>query len=276
MRLGGPLFASLTDPKAWVAALKASGYRAAYAPVDSSADDGAIATFKKAAKDADIVIAETGAWSNPLSADAKTRREALDKCKANLLLAEKLGACCCVNISGSRGAQWDGPHPANLTDETLQMIVDTTREIIDSVKPKHSFYTLETMPWMYPDSVESYQSLIKAIDRKQFGVHFDPVNLICSPQRYFSNGNLIREFVKKLGPAIKSCHAKDIMLREQLTVHLDEAVPGTGNLDYPALLHALDSLGPDLPLMLEHLPAEQYPAAAANIRKIAQKEGVAL
>jgi hypothetical protein len=31
-----------------------------------------------------------------------------------LALADEIGSLCCVNISGSRGSQWDGPHPDNL------------------------------------------------------------------------------------------------------------------------------------------------------------------
>ena len=63
------------------------------------------------------------------------------------------------------------------------MIVQTVREIIDAVKPVRTFYTLETMPWMYPDSAHSYLELIRAIDRERFAVHLDVVNLVCSPQR---------------------------------------------------------------------------------------------
>ena len=68
------------------------------------------------------------------------------------------------------------------------MIVETIRSIIDAVKPTRTFFTLETMPWAYPDSPDTYLRLFKAIDRKQFAVHLDPVNLVCSPQRYYGNG----------------------------------------------------------------------------------------
>jgi hypothetical protein len=78
------------------------------------------------------------------------------------------------------------------------------------------------MPWMYPDSAENYLRLIHAIDRKRFAVHFDPVNLVNSPQRYYASGDLIRDFTHKLGPRIRSCHAKDIALSGRMTVHLDE------------------------------------------------------
>ena len=78
---------------------------------------------------------------------------------------------------------------------------------------------------MYPDSPDSYLELIKAIDRPAFAVHLDPVNIICSPQLFYSNGAFLRECFTKLGPYIKGCHAKDIALGETLTVHLTEVRP---------------------------------------------------
>ena len=154
------------------------------------------------------------------------------------------------------------------------MIVETTRSIIDAVKPTRTFFALETMPWAYPDSPDSYLQLFKAIDRKHFGAHLDPVNLVCSPQRYYGNGVLIRECFEKLGPYIKSCHAKDILLQEKLTTHLDEVRAGTGGLDYAVFLKELSKF-PGVPLMLEHLSkAEDYDKAAAYIRGVAKDAGL--
>ena len=156
------------------------------------------------------------------------------------------------------------------------MIVQVTREIIDEVKPLRTFYTLETMPWALPDSPDSYLALIKAIDRKQLGVHLDPVNMINSPRRYYNNGEFLKECFKKLGPMIKNCHAKDILLRTNLTVHLDEVLLGTGGLDYRVYLTELSKLK-DVPLMLEHLKTrEEYTKAAANVRSVAKSTGIRL
>ena len=277
MRLGGPLFTKWDSPESWIQAVKASGYKAAFCPVDGGANFATVQAYAKAAREADIIIAEVGTWSNPLSNDPKTRQEAITQCKAGLLIAEKIEARCAVNISGSRGAKWDGPDPRDLTGETFDLIVQSVRDIIDSVKPRKTYYTLETMPWMYPDSVESYLRLIKAVDRKAFAVHFDPVNLICSPQRYFENGALIREFCTQLGPYIRSCHAKDIMLGDKLTVHLDEVRPGMGTLDYQTFLREINRLDRDMSIMLEHLPNEgEYRLAADHIRAIAKKEDIIL
>lgn len=277
MRLGGPVFGDIADPDAWVAAVRDSGYRAAYCPVAPDADDATVAAYEDAARKADIVIAEVGAWSNPISPDPHVAHEAKRKCIDSLALAERIGARCCVNIAGSRGSKWDGPSREDLTEETFDVIVRTVREIIDAVKPTRTFYTLETMPWMYPNSPESYARLIDAIDRPGFAVHFDAVNLINDPQKYFENAALIERFVQVLGPKIRSCHAKDIRLEDRLTVHLDEIRPGLGGVDYAAFLRAVDSLGADTPLMLEHLPSEdEYCAAAAYVRDVASAESIDL
>ncbi|MHC4604569.1 MAG: sugar phosphate isomerase/epimerase family protein, partial [Planctomycetota bacterium] len=211
-------------------------------------------------------------WSNPISSDKKARSAAMAKCREQLALADRIGARCCVNISGSRNQKhWAGPHSQNLTKDTFDLIVETTRTIIDDVKPTRTHFTLEAMPWAYPDSPDSYLRLIKAIDRNRFAVHLDPVNFVSSPQLYFRNKDLIRDCFNKLGPHIKSCHAKDIILQENIyTPHLDEVRPGLGRLDYAVFLKELIKF-PDTPLMLEHLPnAKEYRIAADHLRSVAQ------
>jgi len=106
-------------------------------------------------------------------------------------------------------------------------------------------------------------------------VHLDVVNLIHCPARAYDTTGLINECFDKLGPWIVSCHAKDIVLREKLTVHLDEVRPGLGVLDYKTFIRRAAVLG-DVPVMLEHLPAEEYPAAAEHLRRVAGEVGVML
>lgn len=274
--LGGPVFGEYESPDQWVDQVQSLGYRAAYCPVGADTDDATVQSYARAAEQADIVIAEVGAWSNPISPDEQEREMALDKCRRQLHLADRIGANCCVNISGSRGLEWAGPHPENLTEETFEMIVETTRSIIDDVKPLRTYFALETMPWAYPDSPDAYLRLIEAIDRDRFAAHLDPVNLVCSPRRYFSNGALIKECFRKFGPYIRSCHAKDILLDTRLTTHLDEVRPGIGELDYEVFLLEL-SKSRDVPLMLEHLDtAEQYHMAADYIRSIGANMGLSV
>ncbi|MCH6233222.1 sugar phosphate isomerase/epimerase family protein [Cognataquiflexum rubidum] len=273
LRLGGPIFEKFDSPESWVAAVKNAGYRAAYCPVGLNAGRDDIKAYKKAADKADILIAEVGAWSNPISPDKKTATEAFEKCVASLDLADQIEAKCCVNIAGSKNVtNWAGPHADNFSDDTFDLIVETTRKIIDEVKPKNTFYTLEAMPWVFPESADAYLRLIKAIDRKAFAVHLDPVNMVVSPAVFYRNGDLIKDCFKKLGPNIKSCHAKDLILKEPTFMpEFNEVRPGLGQMDYRVFLTEMKKF-PEVPLMMEHLQtAEEYKAGAEYILKVEQE-----
>jgi sugar phosphate isomerase/epimerase len=279
MRLGGPVFdVDLKDPEKWAAAIRALGYGTTYCPIGADADDATCRAYAEAAKRHDVIIAEVGAWSNPISPDAAQARQATEHCIRQLQLADRIGAACCVNIAGSRNAQqWDGPHPANLRRETFDMVVASVRQIIDAARPTRTSYTLETMPWIFPDSVDSYLQLIRAIDRKAFAVHLDPVNLVNSFAHAFDTRALLEDCFARLGPWIKSCHAKDIRYSGSFTVHLDETLAGTGVLDYAAFVTLAERLSPNLPVILEHLPgAPEYQRAADHVRQIAHEQGVTL
>ncbi|MDN3687763.1 sugar phosphate isomerase/epimerase family protein [Cyclobacterium jeungdonense] len=278
VRLGGPLFSKPQGPEEWVAALAAKGFRAAYCPLPLTAGAEEIRAYELAAKKADIVIAELGAWSNPISPDKDMAREAFQKCTQSLQLAESIGANCCVNISGSKNPEyWAGPHQDNLTRDTFDEIVEVTRKIIDEVQPERTYFALEPMPWAYPDSADSYLDLVRAVDRKAFGVHMDPMNLIITPSLYYGNSALIRDCFQKLGPHIRSCHAKDIQLREDYYMpQFSEVRPGQGVLDYQAFLQEVSRLS-EIPLMMEHLSSEkEYDLAADYIRSEGKKAGIAV
>ncbi len=278
MRLGGPIFADWDDAASWAVAVREAGFSAAVCPLQPDADNDTVRAFAEAAAAADIAIAEVPAFGcNPISGDRQERAEAIRTCISRLELAERIGARCCVNVAGSRGPAWAGAHPDNLTEKTFDMTVASVREIIDAVRPTRTYYTLETMPWIFPHTPDSYLELIRAVDREAFAVHLDPVNLVTSPEVAYNTGVLIRECLEKLGPRIRSCHGKDIQLRDRLTVHLDEVRPGTGLLDYQTFLRGLDALEDDVPLILEHLPDEdEYARAADYIRHVAAEAGVEL
>jgi sugar phosphate isomerase/epimerase len=275
IRLGGPVFEKADDPDSWVAALRRLNYSTTFCPAGPATPSDVVAAFRRAAERADILIAEVGAWSNPISRDTAERSKAIAHCQRCLALAEEIGASCCVNIAGSRGEKWDGPDKANDSPETFDLIVETVRQIIDAVKPTHTAYALETMPWIAPDSPDSYLALLKAVDRKGFAVHLDPVNMINCPTRAYHTGDFLRECFAKLGPHIRCCHAKDISFASRLTVHLDECAPGEGILDYPVFLQELSKLNRDVPVILEHMKtAEEYEKAANYIRGVATNIGV--
>ena len=122
------------------------------------------------------------------------------------------------------------------------------------------------------DTPESYLQLLKAIDRPEFGAHIDAANMIITPRLYFNTGKMIRDAFALLCPWIVSCHAKDLVMKGgpgTIAFHLDEVVPGEGNLDYTAYVTEIAKLGRDVPLMLEHFDVPGYRHGLAHIKKIA-------
>lgn len=278
MRFGGIIFKKWNTPEEWAQAAIDAGYSAVYFPVDHQAPQHVIDGYVQAARDRDLVVCEIGVWNNVLDPRREVSESAIERAIHQLELADYVGANCCVNISGSYNLEaWDGPHPQNFTQKAFDEIVTTTQRIIDAVKPTRTTYSLEPMPWMYPDTPENYLALIKAIDRKAFAAHLDIVNVINSPGLYYNTTQVINDWFDKLGSQIRSAHAKDIILRNHLTVHLDECRPGTGAVDYRTYLKRMAELDDRTCLMLEHMTEEEdYILATKFVKEIAAELGINL
>ena len=275
MRLGVGLELPSDDPETIAGAYVAAGYTAAICPTVTLDQPERIRAIQETFKKYDVLLAELGVWNNMLHPDPKMQKANLKANIEALAVADKVGVRCCVNIAGSFDPdRWDGPHPKNLSEEAFELTVENVRRILDAVKPKRTVYSLETMPWVIPDSIESYQRLIVAIDDPMFGVHLDPVNMINSPARFYDNAGFLRECFARLGKAIVSVHAKDIRMAPKLTVHLEEVRPGLGDLDYVTFLTEMSKLPVDTPFILEHLPQEEYPSAQAYVLRVADEIGV--
>jgi sugar phosphate isomerase/epimerase len=276
VRLGGPIYVKTDDPVELARAHRQLGYGAAYCPNVALDDSGRIQEMADAFRAADVVIAEVGRWVNLLDADPDQRAANLRTVTEGLALAEAIGARCCVDIAGSFSKDaWYGPSPKNLSKEFFDAAVENARKIIDAVKPRRAKFCYEMMGWAYPDSPESCLKLLKAVDRKGFGVHLDPCNLINSPTRFYQNTALLNECFDKLGKWIVSCHAKDLRWNLEMNIHFVEVRPGLGVLDYPTYLRRLSALPQQPPLMTEHLSnAEEYDQARLHLFDVGRKTGI--
>lgn len=268
MRLGGKVFRSSQDPEQYIKAHIEKGFRAAYCPDGVTVKDHEIiSAYRNACQRYDIVMAEVGAWCNPLSHDDREAKESVQYMEERLALADAIGARTCVNVVGSAGTHnWFGAHANNYSEDFFALAVDRAREIVDAVKPKTAKLSFEMMPYCFLDSAEEYLRFLKAIDRKEVGVHFDPVNCISSPRIYYQNGKMIEHTISLLKDRIVSIHLKDLLLDpEAAVVSFSEVILGTGGFDLPALLRAVKKLPDDTPVMLEHLPDEESYDRAANV-----------
>lgn len=276
VRLGGPAFFSDKDPVKWVQEVRKK-YRAAYAPNIPLTDTDRIKAFSAAAQEADLIFAEVGRWVNLIDTAPEKRQANIETVTDGLALAEELGARCCVDVAGSFSpTNWAGPHPKNFSKEYFDLAVENARKIIDAVKPRRAFFTLEMMPWALPDSPDSYLELIRAVDRSMFGVHVDICNMIASPRLFWDTTRLIQETFDKLGPWIRSCHAKDLKWISGGATQFAECVIGEGSIDFATYLKCVAAHpDPDLPLMMEHQKSEaDYEQCRLCLLEIGRENGV--
>jgi len=268
MKLGISSRLEHTTPQDWASRHKALGLESVVFPVSCLDGEDCVMAYKKAADDAGLIVAEVGIWRNTLAADPQERRQWIDYSIQQLRMADEIGAKCCVNVVGTPyGPRWDGGYRNNFSKELWEMAISMIREIIDTARPKHTKFCIESMPWMIPSTPDEYLKLIEEVDRTEFGTHLDVVNMITSPQKYFFNDEFMHECFEKLKGTICSCHLKDIRLKEEYTFQLEECACGQGTLDLELYARLADTENPDMPMIIEHLTTdEEYAASVRYVR----------
>ena len=258
------------SPEEWAAKHKALGLKTVVFPVSCLDAEETILAYKKAADDACLTIAEVGVWRNTLAADPDERERWIGYAVEQLRMADAIGAACCVNVVGTPyGPRWDGGYRDNFSPELWDMAVRMIRRIIDTARPVHSKFCIESMPWMIPSSPDEYLRLIEDVDRAEFGTHLDVVNMITTPRRYFFNEEFLEECFVKLHGTIVSCHLKDIRLKPEYTFQLEECACGDGTLNLELYTRLANSEAPDMPMIIEHLSTdEEYVSSVKYVKTV--------
>ena len=257
MRFGTSSPLAHETPDQWAENQVKLGCGSVVFPVQSDEPIERIDSYKKAAEDHGLLIAEIGIWRNALSPDADERKKNMDYCVEQLKLADYLGARCAVNVAGAFGPRWDGHYRENFTAEARQKTVKMVQEIIDRADVKNTFFTLEPMPWMIPTGPKDYLKLIDEVDRERFAVHLDIINMTNSADRYFNSEEFVDECAELLGNRIRSCHIKDIHLKEEYTLQLEECAPGCGEFPLAYYIQKMDEIDSDMPIIVEHLETDE-------------------
>jgi len=252
-----------------------SGYDSVALPLDYNDPVSLIDEYVVALKQANIVLAEVGAWNcNLLHPDVKVSDAAFTQVVRQFEMAEYANAVCFVTVVGSESDIWDGPHPESFTKRVFERVVNTTVRILDAVNPQKTAFGYETMPWMLPDSPKRNLELIDAVNHTGFGVHLDIINMINSIERYYNNADFTRECFNLLSKHIKSIHLKDIILASNLTVHLSECMVGDGGYNLNAFFDEVVKLDKDIPVLTEHMDnQDDYKRSITYIRKFAKENG---
>lgn len=272
MKLGISAPLAHATPEEWAAKQRQTGCECVVFPLNCNDTETDIAAYERAAKLNDLQIAEVGIWRNALAADEKERNAAMEYSIGQLKLADRLRARCCVNVAGAAGPVWDGGYRENFSKSTWDRTVRMIQEILDEAKPEHTYFTLESMPWMIPGSPEEYLRLMEAVNRDKFAVHLDIINMITTPERYFFPERFLEQTFSLLGPHIRSCHMKDILLLPAYTFQLRECACGEGIFPLEYYVELADRADSEMPMIIEHLDSDD--AYLQSVRYVRQRLAV--
>lgn len=208
-------------------------------------------------------------------ADPAARQRIVQIIRQGLDVAVELGAHVALIRTGSlspRGSY--SPARENHSDESRVRLLETLRLIADHAETVGQTVVIETHLLTIMDSPETNREILDAVGSGRLGVVMDYVNHFQTLQQVYQSTARINHIFDVMGAISPVGHCKDIRPGEGLVLHLEEAIPGEGELDMITALRRWHELRPDGYMLLEHLPNEQYPLASRNTHRIAKEAGV--
>ena len=192
-----------------------------------------------------------------------------------LRVAAELGAGCCLIRTGSlseRGSY--SPDPRNHSPESRDRLVGSLRHVAEDAEATGVTVVVETHLLTIMNSPETNAAILGEIDSPRLQVVMDCVNHFQGLHQVYDSPARIDQIFESMGPISCVGHLKDAKVRDGFVIHIDEEVPGEGDLDLGHLMRRWHEIHPDDYMLLEHLPNESYPLATANALRIAAEAGV--
>jgi sugar phosphate isomerase/epimerase len=216
----------------------------------------------------------TGYWQCLIHPDDSVRHEAVRTVQAALRVAGWLGTYAIDTGPGSLSP--DGPwfpHPYNFKQQARDQLVRSLRECAAAAEDNGVILGLESHLLVTLRTPEIARDVLDAVGSRWVRCDFDPVNWIGLDEIY-DTGSALDRMMDILGDRIASAHAKDCVIWNRLTLHLDVVAAGTGLLDYRTFLRRMEELNPDYPVIVEGASLDELPAVSAFLHQTAADLGI--
>jgi len=207
--------------------------------------------------------------------DPAVRAAVTAKIERGIALAQQLGAHAFLIRPGSLNPAGPFmPHRDNHRPESMERLIATLRPIAQRAEADDVLLVMETHATTIMDSPETCRDVVERVGSPKLRLTMDVVNHVQSLQQVYNSGARIDHIFDVMGTIAPLAHIKDIAVLNRHVVHLDEEIPGEGELDIGRLLLRFHALYPTGYGLIEHLPIEKVPLANANVRRIAAECGV--
>ncbi len=207
--------------------------------------------------------------------DAEVRQMVTHKIHRGIEVARELEAWTCLIRTGSLSPTGSySPSRRNLEPESRARLVETLGQIAARAEAEAVTVVIETHALTIMGSPEINRQVVEEVGSDRIRIVMDFVNHFQSLHQVYHSTERLNHIFEVMGPICPVGHCKDIRVRDGLVLHIDEEVPGEGELDLETALRRWHQLYPDGYMLLEHLPAENYPLASRNVHRIADRAGI--
>ena len=180
-----------------------------------------------------------------------------------------MAAHTCLIRTGSRNPAGSySPSRHNLTPEARALLVETLKRVAAKAESEAVTIVIETHLLTIMGSPEINRDVLQAVGSERMTVVMDYVNHFQNLDQVYNSTERLQHIFEIMNPISVVGHCKDIKLSPGLVLHIDEEIPGDGELDLVTALKLWHDAHPDGYMLLEHLPNERYPRAAANVHRI--------
>ncbi len=168
------------------------------------------------------------------------------------------------------------PHRDNHLPEQTGRLVDTLRPIAQKAEREGVILALETHAVSIMDPPEKCRDIVDAVGSKNLRLILDAVNHFQSLHQVYHSSDWVNHIFDAMGAIAPLAHIKDLKMSNGLVLHIDQEVPGEGELDLALVLKRFHHFHPNGYGLIEHLGLDKIPQAAANVRRIAAENGVSI
>jgi sugar phosphate isomerase/epimerase len=175
--------------------------------------------------------------------------------------------------STSANGAWS-PDAGNYTAATRARLINSLREIAKSCEQYNIPMALECHVTTALYSAAVVREVIERVGSSMVKMNMDPVNFVHDLPMAYHNTPLLNDLFEQLAPHIAAAHVKDVMVEDDHVVHIRETPPGTGLLDFDTFFRRFEAALPDGYALIEHLPPEKIPAAAAFVQAKLKEMGI--
>ena len=204
-----------------------------------------------------------GAYFNPVHSNKDKVANSVEVFKSYLRVAKTLG---CNRVGSETGSFNDDKwtyHPSNRTDEALQTVVNTFRQLADYAKDLGVNIAMEGAFGHVCYSVQRLKQAVEQIDRDNVDIIFDLYNYL-DISNVSECYQILEEGLKTFGNQIKIFHIKDFVIADG---KVKQVGVGKGSLDFARVISTIKQYQPDANLVLEGTTGEDIAFAVQHLKK---------